>query len=701
MAVYTRIPCPKCSQVLHLRLEYVNRRVVCNFCEHAFLSRTRLKIPAGAPPDVVQTIMEINREQGFPECEGGSTESMTAANPIELSGTQEFPRVELAGADEPVRPAAGDVLAGPVATDELQELRGEVESLLAQIEAARTQADASARLEADLRSARAECDQHRLTAKLLRADLAQRLPEIERLQARLADAEQVRTARENEFRTLQEQAEAHRQDAGRRAHERDQAAAARVRAEERVNELAGQLAQLAQERDEALEIAGRAQDLAGRLEQLERERDQAALAQTHAAGRVETMAGDLERLGEELERKSLECEEEREAHRRALQTARGEWEEKLRAAHASRTAETAATLLAHRAEVDEHRQKADRLRQERDAALRLVEDFYQEQRSLADQVATMEAENDRIDDERQAAVAEVEQLRARVDEQERALAEAHTAQLLEAQRAAEAREPTANQIGAALSQLDDALAQLDQARVQLEADRQAMKGEAERRREHIEKLVRTQLEAAFDQERAQFRGEVEGLKTELEQLLRQKEAETQRGGTLVEQVQRLEAEIVQQRQEREAELHARDITIEELRLLLKSWQRFEPFPIEGPLALDGLVDPAALGALPAPAAAVAEPLEPVLALEDGRAEALAVPIDEAPVIADAPAPDESDAERVTPLDVAFGPNAPESPDERIAALRVYLKKIHEAEEERINKRLLRRLTRAWRSADSG
>lgn len=687
MAVYTRIPCPKCTQGLNLRLEYLNRKVVCNYCKHQFLSRAKVKIPAAASPELIRVITAVNRAQGFRSFESGSSETIAGAQPVELTGSSEFPRLEPGGsgdhaalaADEPSGSTAaprdpapgeaaslGDVVrqaASPAGTAEppaeLTELRSEPDRLLAQIESARSQADASAHLEAELRSARAECDQQRLTVKLLRADLAQRVPDLERLHARLAEADHARAARDDELRQHREQA-----DAARRA----------------------------------------AEDHRAEVGRLARELEHALQAQARSAQRASELAEHLERLSEELERQTIEREDEREAHRRSLQTQRLEWEEKLRSAQTARAAETAAAAEALHAEAEDLRQRADRLRQERDAALRLVEEFYQEQRRLTDRVAGLESETDRLDTERLAAVVDAESLRARLAELERSLASARAGQAgiapSDAERLADERDHASIQLGVALTQLDDALAQLEQARRQLEVDRQAMQSDVESRREHAESLIRAQAEAALEEERGRSQAETERLNRELEQARREKEAESHRGGELAERLQRLEADIDQHRKDHEAEVQAHRNTIEELQLLLKSWQRHDPsgstLAPEGPAP-----DPGADSVAGGPA----DTQCPLAAIEAGRSGDSAEPDGQPPQADGAPdgssaAPDGQAADGSTPLDVAFGPNALDSPDERIAALRVYLRKIHEAEEERMNNRLLRRLTRVWRHSDA-
>src|SRR4051812_39364351 len=56
MPVYIRYLCPNCSQNLNLRLEYVNRRVVCKFCKHQFFSKAKIRVPASATPDLAAAI---------------------------------------------------------------------------------------------------------------------------------------------------------------------------------------------------------------------------------------------------------------------------------------------------------------------------------------------------------------------------------------------------------------------------------------------------------------------------------------------------------------------------------------------------------------------------------------------------------------------------------------------------------------------
>jgi|GEM_PF-3354678 len=65
MSVYVRYPCPNCSRNLNLRLEYINRRVICNHCKQSFVSRAKIRVPAAAAPELVDAIDARNREQGF------------------------------------------------------------------------------------------------------------------------------------------------------------------------------------------------------------------------------------------------------------------------------------------------------------------------------------------------------------------------------------------------------------------------------------------------------------------------------------------------------------------------------------------------------------------------------------------------------------------------------------------------------------
>ncbi len=70
MSVYIRYSCPNCSQSLNFaRLEYINRRVVCNACQQPFLSRAKIRVPASASADLVAAIQATNRAQGYFEGE--------------------------------------------------------------------------------------------------------------------------------------------------------------------------------------------------------------------------------------------------------------------------------------------------------------------------------------------------------------------------------------------------------------------------------------------------------------------------------------------------------------------------------------------------------------------------------------------------------------------------------------------------------
>lgn len=99
MSVYVRYPCPGCPQSLSLRLEYVNRWVVCNYCKHRFLSRAKIRVPEMATPELLSLIEEANRAQGFGEkpTEPPPLELVVVGNPslVGLPGAEEAPQLAL------------------------------------------------------------------------------------------------------------------------------------------------------------------------------------------------------------------------------------------------------------------------------------------------------------------------------------------------------------------------------------------------------------------------------------------------------------------------------------------------------------------------------------------------------------------------------------------------------------------------------
>src|SRR5436305_7505901 len=90
--VYIRTPCPHCSRTLNLPLEYLNRRVVCKHCNHGFLTQPRVRIPADAPPEVVEALTEYNRNRR-PSAARGAPEGPSAPAglaPVSASDTAIF-----------------------------------------------------------------------------------------------------------------------------------------------------------------------------------------------------------------------------------------------------------------------------------------------------------------------------------------------------------------------------------------------------------------------------------------------------------------------------------------------------------------------------------------------------------------------------------------------------------------------------------
>ncbi|WP_237722713.1 coiled-coil domain-containing protein [Singulisphaera acidiphila] len=332
-----------------------------------------------------------------------------------------------------------------------------------------------------------------------------------------------------------------------------------------------------------------------------------------------------------------------------------------------------------------HSQQLEVLQGECDVAHRRVEDLVREQVESARRVTEVEAERDGLLAEQQATAAAGDRLVARVDELERSLGEAqarHADELtarreeerralaLASDRLARERDNSSEQLRDVLGQLEDALAQLDITRRQGEAEREAMRKEIEVARSSA-RSIDAGLELLNRQELDRYQGEVERLAGEVNRALDARDAESRRCGELAERLKERDDEIVQIRLAHEAEAQAQQLALEELQLMLKSRQR--------------------------PSASVDPPtVEESVTLGPGED---ALPVEADP--GDPPAPEKPDvAEPLlsveTPTVVVPRPNPSNSPDERIAALRTYLRNVQDAERERLNKGLFRRLARAWR-----
>jgi hypothetical protein len=697
MSVYIRVPCPSCSQKLSLRLEYINRRVVCRYCKHHFLSRTRIKVPSGATPDLIAAIVEANRAQGFdtPELASFSSEEIVAEPPFDVLDSGDHPVVREAAPDpassdptaataiaeaeaeaeaERMGQVGAEALGGDGADAPAEDLHAELERLLVQIEESRSRAGDVARIEAELQAARAESEQLRLMVKVVRADLARRTADFERVRTRQADLE--RTLAETEQQRSRERTEhARRTEASDRAAAELRETLGRLDREHQASraereELREQTRLLAAERDEALRQAQAEQR--GRAEEARRQEHEAAQAREHLA-----------QLRAAFDHLRYEREAEHEAHQQALDSLRREHQAKLREAEAAANGRTEGLD----AEVQGLREHTRLMQEERDAALALVEDFCREQELLSSRSAQAEIEHNRLESERQDLVAEVEQLRARLADSERARADEASARqaeqervlTLDAERIIRERDRASAQLREVMAQLDHALGQLEDARRQLAAEREATRADLEAQAE----LLLARQHAALQQERDRLQAEAERLLGEVELARQEKLAETRRAGELVEQFQLRDTEFDQQRRALEAQLESQARTIEELQIRLKIQLRFEPEP-------------------PPEESAAADSVPPQLteaggpdAGGSGTGTALALETATA-TLSDAPEAEAAEADRPA----AFTPNQAGSPEERIAALRVYLRRVHEAEEERMNRRLLKRLTRAWRHTES-
>ncbi len=127
--------------------------------------------------------------------------------------------------------------------------------------------------------------------------------------------------------------------------------------------------------------------------------------------------------------------------------------------------------------------------------------------------------------------------------------------------------------------------------------------------------------------------------------------------------------------------------VEELQLRLRYRPSDVPAVDEGRAVSDS--DP--VDALPGPGSGTSTAIE--LTETDTEIET-AEPL---PALATLPASVTAEVNPKAGVVMGSGPNPPDSPDERIAALEeLFLRNAQEADNERLNKRLLRRLVRVWR-----
>jgi hypothetical protein len=376
-------------------------------------------------------------------------------------------------------------------------------------------------------------------------------------------------------------------------------------------------------------------------------------------------------------------------HAQQFEQSRAVWEAERRALEH----EAALLGVQYNRQLDDERalqaRQRETLRRERDAALRRVEEMTREQGGLAERVTELAAERDGLLAQRLATAAELDRLGARVLELEQALGETRTRHTEElsvrreeerralahaAERLARERENSSEQLRDVLTQLEDALAQLEIARGQLATERESMRREIEAARESARsRNVAQELPSWEERERYQL--ETERLAGEIERVQNEKEGETRRCGALAERAQRLETELVQARLAYESEAQARRLAVEELQILLNYRPRIDRGSDSSELDGGATSDHEDLDPGAGPAA-----LEPTGAATEADSEAEAEP-EPTPAIA---------------LTTAPATTLSESLDERIAALRAYLRNVQKQEEERMNNGFLRRLARAWR-----
>ncbi|WP_254053546.1 hypothetical protein [Singulisphaera sp. GP187] len=347
-------------------------------------------------------------------------------------------------------------------------------------------------------------------------------------------------------------------------------------------------------------------------------------------------------------------------------------------------------VQAERAEIE--RVATDRGRQleavqgERDAAFRRAEGMVREHTELAERVKEVGAERDGLRGDRLAAIAEFDRLAARVSELEQALGEARARHAEElsarreeerrglvqaSERLARERDNSSEQLRDLLAQLEEALAQLEISRRQGAEERETMRGEIEAARDALARSLDRDGALPSRQEWDHYQAEVERLAGEFKRVQDEKDAESRRCGELADRLNQRDDELEQARRALVAETEAHQRALEELQLRLQCLQRSDPQAVED------------LGTADVPVLVGADPAVDLPNLEES------VAVERLPVEENPPA--------VVPVvPVVPGPNPPNSPDERIAALRTYLRKVQEADKERLNQRLLRRLIRAWR-----
>lgn len=344
---------------------------------------------------------------------------------------------------------------------------------------------------------------------------------------------------------------------------------------------------------------------------------------------------------------------------------------------------------------------------ERDAARHRVNELGREQAELVRRLTEVEEVRDRLLEERTATAVVFDRQAARVGELERTLGEIqarHAEELstrreeerralaLASERLARERENASEQLRDVLTQLEDALAQLELTRRQGVADREAMRAEIEAARSGGGSLDPS-LQLPSRQELDHFQGEVERLAGEVNRAEEEKAAESRRCEDLSAQLNQRETELEELRRLHEVEAETHQLVVEELQLRLR-YRR----PSDMPAALDGFATPDSdpVDALPGPDSDKSTDIELTETETETEIETETETAEPLPALVTLPVPVTAEVNSKAGVVVGSGPNPPDSPDERIAALRSYLRNAQEADNERLNKRLLRRLVRVWR-----
>lgn len=322
MITHLRICCGNCQRMLRVPVEYLNKQVVCNHCQHPFLAKPDDKEAAYAPFRFAVTAAHPEEARAL----AGTAANGNGATATVDRGPEPRPL------PLPPRQPSAERPEDRKLREELNRLRGELKAV--GIERAKLAGErdryrhAVTQLEADVASRTievetlgaklaTECDRYRATIGHLEAELATRTDDAAGLEAKHArEAESLReeaargtvargqldalqsriTALLDEQQRLVADRDATRSDRDRLAREHSEAAAELDEARSRLGAVTGEL-EAARQRTEALERDLKqhqtdAQQLRDELEQQRSRRDQERQAQLAAFTALKQTLGE-------------------------------------------------------------------------------------------------------------------------------------------------------------------------------------------------------------------------------------------------------------------------------------------------------------------------------------------------------------------------------------------------------------------------